>query len=202
MKQWTYVNPLKINRQNVYEMKKLLQAKLGKVVVPQFLCKNTSISAFSGRILERSALMVSPAVENTLSEGIDDAWAHKYVCATLCRSGKVSLFCHHHRTGSEDMGTAGRPLYIFISKSTCSPMFWVTSCGVTCSMSCSSPNSSSRAVLGHFTGTVHGLNWLLLIYHMVIIINCTYMAFLHILLSLSLALRVVWHWYLMYKHTV
>lgn len=76
----------------------------------RFLCKDTSISAFSGRILECSTLMVSPAVENTLSEGAEDAWAHKYFCATSYRSGKVSLFCHLHRMGSDEMGIAGRPL--------------------------------------------------------------------------------------------
>lgn len=37
-----------------------------------------SMSAFSGCIRERSAQIVSPAVEKTRSLGVEEAWTHKY----------------------------------------------------------------------------------------------------------------------------
>ena len=39
----------------------------------QFLCRKISIFAFSGMIRDLSGLIVSPAVENTLSDGVEDA---------------------------------------------------------------------------------------------------------------------------------
>lgn len=51
--------------------------------------------AFSGRIRDRSGLRVSPAVENTLSDGVEDAWTHRYFSAKADSIGNVSLFIHH-----------------------------------------------------------------------------------------------------------
>lgn len=36
------------------------------------------LSAFSGSKCDRSAQIVFPAVENTRSQGVEEAWTHKY----------------------------------------------------------------------------------------------------------------------------
>ena len=40
-----------------------------------------SMFAFSGRIRELSGLKVLPAMENTLSDGVEDAWTKRYFSA-------------------------------------------------------------------------------------------------------------------------
>ncbi|XP_037545266.1 E3 ubiquitin-protein ligase TRAF7 [Nematolebias whitei] len=53
--------------------------------------------AFSGRIRDLSGLIVSPAVENTLSDGVEDVWTQRYLSAKA-DMGSVS-FIHHQRVG-------------------------------------------------------------------------------------------------------
>ena len=168
------------------------------------------MSAFSGRILELSALMVSPAVENTLSEGVEEAWAHKYF---LQKWQSVPLLPPPQNRVRWDGNSRKPSVHSYFQVYTLANV-WV-SWGATCCMSCSSsPNSSSRAgalqvqseiksTINVYFRCVNGLFW---IYHMVIIMNSAYMAFLFIFLFLhilipSLAPRVFWHWYLKYEQT-
>ena len=64
--------------------------------------------ALSGRIQDLSGLRVSPAVENTLSEGVDDAW--RYFSARADNTGNVSLFFHYQRLALSLVGMGGRLL--------------------------------------------------------------------------------------------
>ena len=65
--------------------------------------------ALSGRIQDLSGLRVSPAVENTLSEGVDDAWTQRYFSARADNTGNVSLF-HYQRLALSLVGMGGRLL--------------------------------------------------------------------------------------------
>ena len=73
------------------------------------------MSAFSGRMRDLSGLMVSPAVENTLSDGVEDACTHRNPSASLDSRGRVSLLFHHHRVALSLQGTGGRLLYSWSS---------------------------------------------------------------------------------------
>jgi hypothetical protein len=66
--------------------------------------------ALSGRIQDLSGLRVSPAVENTLSEGVDDAWTQRYFSARADNTGNVSLFFHYQRLALSLVGMGGRLL--------------------------------------------------------------------------------------------
>lgn len=44
----------------------------------QFMLRKIILSAFSGSKCDRSAQIVFPAVENTRSQGVEEAWTHKY----------------------------------------------------------------------------------------------------------------------------
>ena len=80
-----------------------------------FLCKKISMSAFSGRIRDLSGLIVSPAVENTLSDGVEDAQTHRWDSARPDSRGKVSLWFHHQRVPLFVEGIEGRLLYNWTS---------------------------------------------------------------------------------------
>lgn len=66
--------------------------------------------ALSGRIQDLSGVTVSPAVENTLLEGVEDAWTQTYLSARADNTGNVSLFLHHQRLALSLVGLGGRLL--------------------------------------------------------------------------------------------
>ena len=66
--------------------------------------------ALSGRIRDLSGLRMSPAVENTLSEGVEDAWTQRYFSARADNTGNVSLFFHYQRLALSLVGMGGRLL--------------------------------------------------------------------------------------------
>ena len=66
--------------------------------------------ALSGRIRDLSGLRVSPAVENTLSEGVEEAWTQRYFSARDDNSGNASLFFHHQKLALSLVGMGGRLL--------------------------------------------------------------------------------------------
>ena len=80
------------------------------------------MSTFSGKRRARSTLTVSPAVEKTRSEGVEEAWTHKYLLAKLANTGIWSLFCHHHWIGSTELTTPGMLRYACSSLLTFSDM--------------------------------------------------------------------------------
>lgn len=109
-----------------------------------------SMSAFPGHRLALSRLIVSPAVENVRSDGVDDAWTHRYLAGKSDNNGKVSFTLHHQVTGLTDVRVDGSPLYRSISFWTFSVVLSGVSCLLSTAMS-SSTNSSPRAEgLGFF----------------------------------------------------
>lgn len=68
------------------------------------------MSAFSGNRQARSWLMVSPAVENVRSEGVDEACTQRYLAAKLDSIGSVSFILHHQVAGFTVESVHGKPL--------------------------------------------------------------------------------------------
>lgn len=73
------------------------------------------MSAFSGDRQARSGLIMSPAVENVRSEGVDDACTQRYLDANSESIGRVSFMSHHQVTGLTEDSVDGSSLYLFIS---------------------------------------------------------------------------------------
>lgn len=88
---------------------------------------------------------MSPAVEKTLSCGVDDAWIHRYELESLDRRGSVSRLSHHQARASSDVGTAGRFLYNCISCWTLSGIECVFSAAVLLLRALSSASKSSSS---------------------------------------------------------
>lgn len=104
------------------------------------------MSACSGRTCDLSWLIVSPAVENTLSFGVDEAWTHRYELESSDRRGSVSRLSHHQARASSDVGAAGRFRYSCISCWTLSGIEGVFSAAALLFRALSSSSkSSSRA---------------------------------------------------------
>lgn len=80
------------------------------------------MSAFSGSIRDLSWLIVSPAVEKTLSLGVEEACTQRYDWARSDRKGYVSLLFHHQSAGSSEVIRGSMSLYISSSLAVCS---WV-----------------------------------------------------------------------------
>ena len=80
-----------MNETTVYLATQSLHNTLNKFIVSdhsqlgKFLCKNTSMSTFSGLWLDLSLFTISPLAENILSAGTDVAGIHRICLATLDR---------------------------------------------------------------------------------------------------------------------
>lgn len=72
-----------------------------------FKKKNTSLSAFSGRSLQRWSPWRSSAELNSLSEGTLLGGAPRKDIAIAARLGGLIALCFHHSTGSADRGVQG-----------------------------------------------------------------------------------------------
>ena len=59
--------------QNIATLQKVGSAK--RIIIPTW--NIPFLLAFSGRIQDLSLLIVSPDVENTLSDGVEEAWTHR-----------------------------------------------------------------------------------------------------------------------------
>lgn len=126
------------------------------VTIVKFFCRKICIWACSGKMCDLSRLTVSPAVENTLSWGVDDAWIHSYELESSDRRGSVSRLFHHQASASSDVGTAGCFLYSCISCWTLSGMRRVFSAAALLfrPRSSSSKNSSRAVNLGFLASGV------------------------------------------------
>ncbi len=70
------------------------------------------MSAFSGRMCDLSGLIVSPAVEKTLSLRVEEAFTHRHERARPNSKGYVSLLFHYQRAGSSEVMIGDMSLYI------------------------------------------------------------------------------------------
>ena len=77
----------------------------------EFLWRKIIISAFSERRRALSRLIVSPAVEKVRSDGVEDAWGHKYLALSSNKIGKVSFLSNHQITVFVEVNTSDRLLY-------------------------------------------------------------------------------------------
>ena len=63
-----------------------------------------------GRVRVSAVAANTEAVENTLSEGVDDAWTQRYFSARADNTGNMSLFFHYQRLALSLVGMGGRLL--------------------------------------------------------------------------------------------
>ena len=77
-----------------------------------FLFKNINESTFFGFKQLLNLVTISPAVENTLSEGVDVAGMQSSRFATYDTTGKRAEFSFHHFSGFSCLGKEGSARYL------------------------------------------------------------------------------------------
>ncbi|KAK0153323.1 N-lysine methyltransferase KMT5A-A [Merluccius polli] len=87
----------------------------GRLALKEKLQIQWSDLQYDTRMRDLSGLMVSPAMENTLSDGVEDACTHRKPSASPDSRGRVSLLFHHHGMALSLQGMGGMLLYSWIS---------------------------------------------------------------------------------------
>ena len=87
-----------------------------------FLFRNMSIFTCSGVRRDRILVTVSPAAENTLSDGTDVAGMHKYLFANFANLGNRTPLSLHQPVGVQSSGGGVSRIKFWNSPST--PVSW------------------------------------------------------------------------------